>query len=149
MKKNWWSVVILAVGLIGLSWLISLVREQAFAQPQAVQQQAVQPMQTAPPATAEPAGPTVVIKQQPEWPRCFVDMTLIDDPTSPGKKVQILTIVDPESKHILVYRADMGKVKLLSVRNFQPDLQFDQYNAEEPTPIEIRKEILRLRGQNQ
>ncbi len=136
MKKNWWGSVVLALVLLGLSFLVSMVREQVFAQQQVVSDS------TAP-------NPSVVIRQQPELPRCFVDVTLVDDPVVPGKKVQILTIVDPESKHILVYQSDMGRVKLLSVRNFQPDLMFDQYNAVDPTPGEIRKEIQRLRSQPQ
>lgn len=132
MKKNWWSSIVLALVLLALSCLISLVRDQVFAQPQG-------PMIP---------GPQVVVRQPPEPLRCFVDIAMMDDPANPAKKVQILTIVDPESKHILVYQADMGRVKLLSSRNFQPDLLFDQYNAVEPLPGDIRKEIQRLRNQN-
>ncbi len=142
MKKNWCLSIVLAFILIGLSCLVSLLREQVFAQPQAVPQQT-------PAATPPVQGPAVVIRQQPELPRCFVDVTLMDDPVVPGKKVQIITIVDTESKHILVYQSDMGKVKLLSTRNFQPDLMYDQFNAVEPTPSEIRREAQRLRDQMQ
>ena len=129
MKNSWWSSIVLAFVLLGLSCLITLVRDQVFAQP-----------------FQGPTGPQVVVRQQPEPPRCFVDIAMADDPAT-GRKVQILTIVDPESKHILVYQTDMGRVKLLSSRSFQSDLLLEQYNAVDPTPVEIRKEILRLRNQ--
>ena len=135
MKRDWWCSIVLAFVLFGLSCLVSLVRDQVFAQQQTVS--AMGPLQ----------GTQVVVRQQPEPLRCFVDIAMVDDPDNPARKTQILTIVDPESKHILVYKADMGRVKLLSVRDFQPDLLLDQYNAVDPTPSEIRKEIQRLRNQ--
>jgi hypothetical protein len=87
----------------------------------------------------------VYVRPQPEPPRWLGDFSWQDDPAMPGRKVQIATIVDPESKHILTYRLDGGTIKLLSVRNIQPDLLLDQFNAVDPTPSEIRKELERLR----
>lgn len=128
--KGWCSLALLGAVLAG-GYLISLIREQVFAQY---------------PNPAHPA-PQVVVRPQPEPPRWLTDFSWHDDPTN-GRKIQIATIVDPESKHILTYQLDNGKIKLLGVRNIQPDLQLDQFNAVEPVPSEIRKEIERLRQQN-
>lgn len=128
------------LALMGAVWvsayLFSFIREQVFAQ-----------YPTANPGI--PAGAAqVLVRPQPEPPRWLVDFSWCDDPAQNGRKIQIATIVDPESKHILTYQLDNGRIKLLGVRNIQPDLQLDQFNAVEPVPSEIRKEIERLRQQN-
>ncbi len=127
MKKRWSQTVILALFVFGLSFVLSMVRDQVHGQ--------------------QPGGqaPSVVVKPQWEPPRWPVEFKDYDDPTQPGRKVTIMTVVVPEEKRILVYRLDMEKVKLLSVRNMQFDLQLDEHNPESPTPSDIQQELLRLR----
>ncbi|MDR0870564.1 MAG: hypothetical protein LBN39_07195 [Planctomycetaceae bacterium] len=125
---------IVLVGAVLISgYLFSLIREQVFAQYPALGQAG--------------SAAQVVVRPQPEPPRWLADFSWQDDPAQPGRKVQIGTIVDPESKHILTYQLDGGKIKLLGVRNIQPDILIDQFNAVAPAPSEIRREIERLRQQ--
>lgn len=135
--KHWRFTIFLAVFVLGLSFLISLVRDQVFGQY----------------IPSNPVGvPQQVLVRPPAEPsRWLVDFTAIDGPTNTATgsatKTNVITIVDPESKRILVYHEELstGKVKLLSTRNIQPDILLDQFNAERPTPREIEDEIKRLR----
>jgi len=89
---------------------------------------------------APPVVPQVVVSQPAELPKWFVDVV----PLSP--QIRVITIVDTEAKRIAMYRQDMtnGDLTLLSVRNIQPDLMLDQYNARSPLPDELRQEIQRI-----
>jgi hypothetical protein len=58
----------------------------------------------------------------------------------------VLTVVEPQTHVVAVYHIsrDSGKVKLMSVRNFDVDLRMDDYNNDGLLPEEIRK-MLNLR----
>ena len=61
--------------------------------------------------------------------------------TSPSADNGVLvTVVDARQRALAVYRVDSltGKIKLLSVRNVQWDLQMVHLNSESPSPQEIR-----------
>lgn len=53
---------------------------------------------------------------------------------------QWISVVDPKSRAIAVYRIDgaTGRIKLAAVRNIHWDLQVMQLNSESPLPQEIR-----------
>lgn len=128
--RNWWCSIVLAFFLLGLSVLVSSVRDSVFAQ-----------------QTSLGGGRQVVVNPSPEPPRWLVDFSSIDDPANPSRKTRVVTVVDPESKCILVYHVDMatGGTKLLSARDMKPDIMIGEYNAISPTPGEIEAEIRRLR----
>lgn len=130
MKKCWCTIV-LACFLFGLSCLISLVRDQVFAQP---------------PIGPSASVPQVVLNTPGEPPRWLVDFCSIDDPGNPSRKIRVITIVDPESKRILVYHEDLalGTVKWISTRDIQPDILIGEFNAVKPTPREVADEYRRL-----
>ena len=97
-------------------------------------------------------GPAVVnVKQPQESSRWIVDFTLIPNPTSPTRQLQVITVVDPESKRICVYHADLptGTVELCSVRHIRGDLEFTEFNPTPPTPRDIEENIKKFRRQNQ
>jgi len=129
--------VFFAVVIIVLGCVVSAVRDQVYAQ--------------------NPAGglmqtPAVVnVKQPQESSRWIVDFTLIPDPTNPAQRLQVITIVDPESKRICVYHADLptGTVKLCSVRRIHGDLEFTEFNPTTPTPRDIEENLKNFRRQNQ
>ena len=61
--------------------------------------------------------------------------------TSPSAdNATLVTVVDARQRALAVYRVDSlsGKIKLLSVRNLQWDLQMVHLNSESPSPQEIR-----------
>ena len=60
-------------------------------------------------------------------------------------KSPLLTIVDPQTRVMAVYRIDptTGEITLRGVRNFQFDLQMDEFNGVSPTPREIRSLLQR------
>ncbi|MDR1965039.1 MAG: hypothetical protein LBQ50_14805 [Planctomycetaceae bacterium] len=122
-----------------LSFLISLVWNQALGQPVNL------PLTPAPDSI-----PQVVVRPPAEPPKWLVDFSPYEDPVNPAKKIRVITVVDPESKRIVVYHEDLatGQIKLLSARNIRNDLLLDQFNALSPTPSEIEKDIRRLKKQN-
>jgi hypothetical protein len=65
---------------------------------------------------------------------------LIALPSTTADSGQLVTLVDPRTRVIAVYRIDAttGKIKLLSVRNIGYDLQVMELNSEKPTPQELR-----------
>jgi hypothetical protein len=135
MKKTAAYSIVLAFSFLMLFFLILLVWNQVLAQ---------QPMNLSNPV------PQVVIRPPAEPPKWLVDFSSYEDPMNPTKKTRVITVVDPESKHIVVYHEDLatGQIKLLSSRNIQNDLLLDQFNAVSPTPSEIEGDIRRLRNQN-
>ena len=64
---------------------------------------------------------------------------------SSQSKAPMLTVVDPQTRVLAVYRIDpaTGEVTLRGVRNFQFDLQMDEFNGVSPTPREIRSLLQR------
>lgn len=120
----------MALILFGASFLISLVREQVIGQ-----------------APVPSGAQQVVVKPPAEPPRWLVDFTLIDDPANPARKLKVITIVDPESKRIVVYHQDLsrGTVKWMSTRPIHQDIWVDEFNAVQPTPREVEESIRNLR----
>jgi hypothetical protein len=67
------------------------------------------------------------------------DGGLMAIPSGIGEGGQLITVVDSRSRALGVYRvAADGKIKLLSVRNIQWDLQVTQLNSDIPLPQEIK-----------
>jgi hypothetical protein len=67
------------------------------------------------------------------------DGGLMAIPSGAGDGGQLITVVDSRARALGVYRvAGDGKIKLLSVRNIQWDLQVMQMNSDIPLPQEIR-----------
>jgi len=131
-------VVLVSVSMIA-GLLFSQIREQVFGQ-------SVSAIGNAPLVPTQPA-PQVVVQQQHELPKCFVNIITL--PPLNGEslpRLQVITVVDTEAKKIAVYHLDLstGALKLLSVRDIQPDLMLDQFNATSPLPSEITREIQRL-----
>ena len=135
--KRFGESIFLALVILSLGFLASAVRDQVHAQ---------NPMSgvVQPPAM-------VNVKLPQESSRWIVDFTPITDPANPTvRRLQVITVVDPESKRICVYHQDLaeGTVKLSSVRNMRPDLQFEQFNATTPTPREVDEAQKRFRKQS-
>ncbi|MDR1053019.1 MAG: hypothetical protein LBL39_02485 [Planctomycetaceae bacterium] len=157
--------VLLVVFILGFYLVVSLVRDQVFGQQpaapvhatgQANQQLPVnkhngQP-HTFPAAQPQPAIPNqhnqVVVRPPVEPPKWLVDFTPIEDPANPTQKIMAITVVDPESKRILIYHANLsfGALKFISSRDILPDIMLGEYNAVSPTPREIISEIERLKN---
>ncbi|MDR1140683.1 MAG: hypothetical protein LBL62_03255 [Planctomycetaceae bacterium] len=136
MKKNVVYSIVLVFSLLMLSVFVLLVWDQVSAQP----------------INLPNSIPQVVVRPPAEPPKWLVDFSWYEDPMNPARKIRVITVVDPESKHIVVYHEDLatGQVKLLSSRNIQNDLLLDQFNAVSPTPseIEIEKDMRRFKNQN-
>lgn len=56
---------------------------------------------------------------------------------------QLVTVIDTKTRAMAVYRIDAigGRIKLMSVRNLNWDLQVMQLNSDNPLPQEIRSLI--------
>ncbi|MDR2704944.1 MAG: hypothetical protein LBC02_04115 [Planctomycetaceae bacterium] len=134
MKRNATYSIVLAFSLLVFVFLILLVWNQVSAQP----------------VNLPGSAPQIIVRPPAEPPKWLVDFSSYEDPMNPAKKIRVITVVDPESKHIVVYHEDLatGEVKLLSSRNIQNDLILDQFNAASPTPSEIEKNIRQFRNQN-
>ena len=134
--KRFGESIFLAVVIIAIGFVVSAVRDQVYAQ---------NPMSG---IVGAPA--TVNVKQAQESGRWIADFTPLADPTNPARRLQAVTVVDPESKRICVYHVDLmeGTVKLCSVRNIRGDLQFEQFNPVTPTPREIEEAQKRFRKQS-
>lgn len=130
MKKRWCTIA-LVLGFFGLSFLFSLIREQVFGQ-----------------QTPGGTGRPVVIQPPVALPKGHVDFTSVVDPSNPSKQIRVITVVDLESKRIVVYHGDLaaGTVKWCSTRDIHPDIMIDDFNTIKPTPREVEDQIRRLRG---
>jgi hypothetical protein len=55
----------------------------------------------------------------------------------------VLTVVEPQMHVVAVYHISRGdgKIKLMSVRNFDFDLRMDEFNNDGLKPADIRKSI--------
>ena len=132
MRRNWIGTIV----LVGVSMIAGLLFSQIWEQ---VQGQNV--------GFSAEQPPQVVVKQPAELPKWCVNFTMV----RPG--VQVITIVDTETKRIAVYREDLqtGELEWLSTRNIEQDLMFDQHNALPPLPTQIlkwSKEMEQSRGRN-
>ena len=125
--KRFGESIFLALVIISLGFAVSAVWDQVYAQ--------------GPTSGIVHAPAMVNVKLPQESSRWIVDFAPIVDPTNPARRLQAITVVDPESKRICVYHADLleGTVKLCSVRNIQGDLQFHEFNPTRPTPQEIQR----------
>jgi hypothetical protein len=130
MKASWIGSVVLAFICLTLGYLFSAAKDQAVGQ------------QSGYPGMP----PQVVVRPHAELPKCIVDFAPYEDPANPGRKLRVITVVDPEAKRIAVYHEELatGKVWWLSTRDIQPDLEIDQFNATSPLPSELQREIRRL-----
>jgi hypothetical protein len=55
----------------------------------------------------------------------------------------VLTVVEPQTHVVAVYHISRedGKIKLMSMRNFDIDLRMDEFNNDGLKPADIRKSI--------
>ena len=144
MKKNWIGTAILVSVSIVIGFFLSQTWEQVLGQP-GIGQPGGFFVET--PPIAQQVAPQVVVRQQPELPKWAVDFVTL--PPMQGESMprfRLITVVDTEAKKIAVYHLEMttGGVRLLSVRDIQPDLMLDQFNAMSPLPSEIIREMQRL-----
>ena len=133
MKKIWIGVIaLIGISLTGAFFL--QMWEQVFGQPVGFSVDA----------------PQVVVNQPAVLPKWCVDFIFL--PPQGGKlpEIRVITIVDTETKRIAVYHMELatGKLWLLSVRDIQPDLMLNEFNAISPLPSELSKELQRLEGKN-
>ena len=133
MKKNWIGTVVLVGMSMVAGSLLPQMWEQVLGQPVGFSVEA----------------PQVVVNQPAELPKWCVDFVTL--PPLQGEtlpRIRVITVVDTESKRIAVYHMDLisGSVKLLTVRNIQPDLTLDQYNPTGLLPTEIMRDKQRLDG---
>ena len=134
MRKNWMGTVV----VVGMSMVAGAFLSQTWEQ-----------------VLGQPAGffaeaPQVVVSQPVELPKCFVDFVSL--PPLQGESMprfRAIAVVDTEVKRIAAYRWDIttGEIRLLSVRDIQPDLMFGEFNATSPLPSELRREMQLLREQ--
>jgi len=134
MKKNWMGTLVLVGMSMAAGLLLSQTREQVLGQP----------------AGLTAGAPQVVVQQHPELPKCYVDCVTLPLPGENIPRIRVITVVDTEAKKIAVYHMEMatGNLWLLSVRNIQPDLVLDQFNAKSPLPAELIRERQRTGGNN-
>ena len=133
--KNWIGTVVLIGVSVTVGLFLSQTWEQVLGQP----------------GNFFTEAPQVVLRQQAELPKWCVDFVTL--PPLQGESLprfRVITVVDTETKKIAVYHLDMstGGVRLLSVRDIQPDLRLDQFNATSPLPSEIIREIQRIDGKS-
>lgn len=137
--KTYWYPISLVLIVVGLAFLFSQKRDQVLAQ-QADFFNGVAPGQPGglPSGTAQ-----VIVRQQVEPPKTVVDITPMD---LGGRKVNVVTTVDTETKRITVHHVDaiLGTIKWLGTRNIQQDLLVDEFNAVPPTPREVGESLRHL-----
>jgi len=136
MRKNWIGTVV----LVGVSMVAGLFLSQMW-----------EPVHGQSGSFSAAMPPQVVVQQQPELLKCYVDCRPLPLPGGASSQILVITVVDTEAKKIAVYHQDMtnGAVAWLSTRNIQPDLMIDQHNARSPLPSEVEQEILRLHREKQ
>ncbi|MDR2761495.1 MAG: hypothetical protein LBB88_02705 [Planctomycetaceae bacterium] len=162
MKKNSLPILLI-ITVLGISFGILIIREVFGQQPASINR-TEQPNQNLPilqnPTTNQlpenfhhVVNPNqyqyqnqprqVIVRPPAEPPKWLVEFTPIDDPTNPSQKIMAITVVDPESKRILIYHANLsyGALKFISSRDILPDITLGEYNAVSPTPREITAEI--------
>ena len=130
MRKNWIGTGILVGTSLIAGALISQIWEQVLGQP----------------GNFSAEVPQVVVNQPAELPKWCVDCVTL--PGYPG--VRVITIVDTESKAIVVYHEDLatGGLTWLSTRNIQQDLMVRGFNTLSPTPMELIRELEQSKRKN-
>jgi hypothetical protein len=94
---------------------------------------------------AAPRG-SVSAHQAPGYQQSAAASTaLITHYDSSAGKTPLLTVVNSNSNVMAVYQIDpaTGEITLRGVRNFNYDLQMDEFNGVSPTPREIRSLLQR------
>lgn len=83
---------------------------------------------------------SVAISAGPVNPATSGDAALIALPSAAADHGQHVTVIDTRLKSMGVYHIDpaSGRIKLMSVRNINWDLQMLQLNSESPLPQEIQ-----------
>jgi hypothetical protein len=91
-------------------------------------------------ATWDSTGSAAFAQRAPSQPPMGTEAGMIALTTPSADNATLVTLVDPRQRAMAVYRVDSlsGKIKLLSVRNVQWDLQMLHLNSESPLPPEIR-----------
>ncbi|MDR2345748.1 MAG: hypothetical protein LBE18_06745 [Planctomycetaceae bacterium] len=145
MNRKSFSILLIVV-ILAIGFCILVVRNQVLGQQPLLMNNAEQPNQY---QHYQPRQ--VTVKPQPEPPKWLVEFTPINDPANQTNKIMAITIVDPESKRILIYHANLsyGALKFISSRDIMPDITLGEYNAVSPTPREIIAEIERLKNNKQ
>lgn len=89
-------------------------------------------------ARAEPPGPGRAASRLA--PLAASAGRLIAVTTAGDEEAAMLTVIDAERHVMSVYGIDRGtgKIRLLSVRRFQWDLEMTEFNGDRPLPREIR-----------
>ena len=87
--------------------------------------------------------PTAVFAQRPSYGQANAEGSVIALSAPSADNASQITVIDPRTRAMAVYRVDSvsGKIKLLSVRNINWDLQLMQLNSESPLPQDIRSLI--------
>jgi hypothetical protein len=163
MKKGYFPILLI-VAVFGISFIILIVRDQVFGQQpmpfnkiESSNQQLPIHLQNGQiidnfhPVIPSNQHRQVIVQPPPSPPKWLVEFTPIDDPTNPSQKIMAITVVDPDSKRILIYHANLsyGALKFISSRDILPDIMLGEYNAVSPTPREIMAEIERLKNNKQ
>jgi hypothetical protein len=78
-------------------------------------------------------------------PAAITGGELIVVPALAGDKWQILTVIDPRQRVMSVYHVELatGKITLRSVRNIHWDLQLEQMNSDNPSPTDIKSQMIK------
>jgi hypothetical protein len=113
--KQFGALVLMSGLIVTVSTVISVVRDQVFAQP----------------VYSNGPNPTLNVPVEAQPPKWLVGFERLDN-----QDVQVVTIVDPESKRIGVYKVDLNdrKIYLQSIRSVDMDLRLHVYNATAPFP---------------
>jgi hypothetical protein len=84
-------------------------------------------------------GSSAYAQRAAPYAQAGADGGLMAIPSGIGEGGQLITVIDARARALGVYRvAADGKIKLLSVRNIQWDLQVMQLNSDIPLPLEIK-----------
>ncbi|MGL6194788.1 MAG: hypothetical protein ACRC2T_08205 [Thermoguttaceae bacterium] len=140
--KQFCAVALMSVLIISVSALLTYVRDIVFAQGQVQsaqgQQQSYQEYQIKSGGNG-PALAVPVLPQPPKWLVSFYNL--------PNEQAQLITVVDPETQRIAVYKVwfdEEYKIQLKSVREIAGDLKLRVYNGADPLPEFIDKTLREL-----
>ena len=118
--KQFGALVLMSGLIVVVSTIISVVRDQVFALP---------------PYSGGP-NPTLNVPVEAQPPKWLVGFERLAN-----QDVQVVTIVDPESKKIGVYKIGLNdaSIHLRSIRPVDMDLQLHAFNATDPLPQYIKQ----------
>lgn len=123
-NKSFWTLVLLSTLVVFTIVVSGWVRSPLYAQPG---------------RTGNPGTQLEIpmLGPPPKW--------LVNFSTREDLGVQTITIVDPESKTVGVYRVrlDNCEIQMKSIRNISADLKLNVYNGVDPLPQHIEQDIRR------